>query len=322
MKKAVVLINKLSENPSPDELDVLHQVEVAETAIKELGYSSERIFMDMNLDLAQKQINEVQPDLAVNLFEGIIGKPELIYLGSGLLHSLRIPYTGCGVDSIFITADKVLTKKILKDNNIPTAQWFSPKELDLLEPDKTYIIKPLYEDASVGIDEHSVIKGNNLQIIDDYIKRYANNFFIEEFIDGREFNISVLGTKDGAKMLSPAEIIFNNYPDDKPKIMGYTAKWDEQTFEYENTFRTFDFKEDDKKLLDIIEQIVLKCWTVLNLRGYARVDLRIDKNNKPFVLEINANPCISSDSGFYAAAEKSGYSFTEVMQCIIDEAHI
>jgi len=320
MKKAIILINKLSENPLPDELDVLHQVDVVEQELANLNFTSERVFMDLNLEEAMQKIQNAKPDIAVNLFEGIIGKPELIYLGSGLLQSLRIPYTGCGVDSIFITADKVLTKKILKQNNIPTAEWFTSEEIGSMNEDKTYIIKPLFEDASVGIDEKSVIKGYDQRILEEYKIQYGKNFFAEEFIDGREFNISVLGTKSGAKMLTPAEIIYNKYPENKPKILGYTAKWDEDSFEYKNTNRTFEFEDSDKELLENIEKIVLQCWKVLNLKGYARVDFRIDKNNNPYVLEINANPCISADSGFYAAALKSGFTFTEVMQNIIDDS--
>ncbi|MBN2891265.1 MAG: ATP-grasp domain-containing protein [Bacteroidales bacterium] len=318
--KAVILINKISENALPDELDVLDQVEVVEMALSELGHKTERVFMDMNLENAEKQIISANPDFVFNLFEGITGKTDLIYLGAGLLNNLKIPYTGCLVDSIFITADKVLTKKLLKQNNIPTAKWFSSKEVDLLENGKIYILKPLSEDASLGITEKSVFTAPNNLLIEEYRKKYGNTFFIEEYIEGREFNISVMGTANEPVVLSPAEMIFTNFPDEKPQIVSYTAKWDEESFEYKNTIRTFDISDSDSGLISDIKKVVLKCWKVLNLRGYARIDLRVDSNNIPYVLEANANPCISADSGFYAAALKSGFTFKQVVKNIIDDA--
>jgi len=319
--KAVILINKLSENPLPDELDVLHQAEVVEKSLVELGYTTEIISMDMNLKEAEQKIQTAKPDYVFNLFEGIVNRTDMLYVSSGLLQSMKIPYSGCRVDSIFITADKALTKKILRLNEIPTADWFVAKDYKLLNPNKKYIVKPTSEDASLGITEKSVIQGLDINIINEYFEKYGNNFFIEEYIDGREFNISVVATETGAKMLSPAEIIFTNYPADKPKILGYEAKWDDDSFECKNTNRTFNFTEQDKPLLQKLEKIVLKCWEVLNLHGYARVDFRVDKNNEPFVLEINANPCISEDSGFYAAAINSGFTFTQVIQNIINDSY-
>jgi D-alanine-D-alanine ligase len=317
--KAAILINELSENALPDELDVLDEANVMEKSLHSLGYETQRFFLGLNLEKAKNEILAYNPDMAVNLFEGIKGSPELIYLGPGLLQSLKIPYTGCGVDSIFITSNKTLTKKILTTNNIPTAPWFSASEAKQLNKDKTYIVKPLFEDASVGITAKSIIKGYSEAIINEYIQHYKHNFFIEEYIDGREFNVSVFDTVQGPKMLSPAEMLFKDFPKDKPRILGYEAKWDENTFEYHHTSRTFEFTENDNELLKNIEIIALKCWDVFNLQGYARVDFRVDEHNQPYVLEINANPCISEDSGFYVALVRSGYSFNEAMQYMLKD---
>lgn len=317
--KAAILINQLSENALPDELDVLDEVKVFEKALHGLNYETKRFFAGMNLEQIKDEIEKYAPDIAVNMFEGIKGRPELIYLGPGLLQSMKIPYTGCGVDSIFITANKVLTKQILASNNIPTAEWFEAKEIEKLNKDKTYIIKPLFEDASVGISKKSIVQSFQKEVIEEYRSKYKHHFFAEEFIDGREFNISILATPHGPKMLAPAEIKFIDFPKDMPKILDYAAKWDEDTFEYKHTVRSFEFDEKDKPLLKEIEQIVLRCWQIFNLHGYARVDFRVDKNNRPFVLEINANPCISEDSGFYAACLKSGIDFLTAVKYILND---
>jgi len=180
-------------------------------------------------------------------------------------------------------------------------------------------VKPSREDASVGINDENVFKGSDQGILDRFRNRWGDHFFIEEFITGREFNLSVLGGPHGPEVLSPAEILFKDFPAGKPTIVGYAAKWDESTFEYQNTIRTFDFPESDYPMLEQLKEICHRCWSAFHLRGFARVDFRVDQNNQPYVLEINANPCISPDSGFYNAALRSGYTFTQVVQRIIND---
>ena len=192
---------------------------------------------------------------------------------------------------------------------------------EFITTEKFYIAKPLWEDASVGINDNSIFKGNNTAIPEEYQLKYGKDFFIEEYIDGREFNLSILGGPEGVQVLPPAEILFQNFPEGKPRIVGYEAKWDEYSFEYQNTPRTFEFGENDLPLLSKLEEIAYKCWDAFNLKGYARVDFRVDSNNQPYVLEVNANPCISPDSGFYAACQRAGLSFTQVIQRIISDVN-
>ena len=320
--KALILINELAPDAKPDELDVLDQAQIVEETLHEIGYETARVFMGLNLEKARTEIRSINPDVAFNLFEGIKGNADLIHLGSALLKSMKIPYAGCSVDSIFITANKVLTKKMLRTYGIPTADWFMPDKMHQLNSAKKYILKPLLEDASVGISAKGIINGYHKDIVDGFQQQFGLNFFAEEFIDGREFNISVTSTPSGPRMLPPAEMQFIDFPPDKPKIMDYTAKWLEDTFEYENTSRTFEMASEDKKLIEQIEAIVLKCWEVFELRGYARVDFRVDGNGNPFVLEVNANPCITEGSGFHAATQQAGIPFTEAMKNIMNDLNL
>lgn len=321
MKKALILINKLSENPTKDELDVLEQARVVEEALIELGYKTSRDFLELNMQKAKDTIVNLQPDIVFNLVEGVDGKAELIYFPTALLESLNVPYSGCRLDSMYLTSNKVFAKEKMRANRLPTADWFLPSEMDKLSGDKLYIIKPLWEDASVGIDEHRVLKGKDPKMIEFMNEKHNHKFFIEEYISGREFNMSVLGGNGGPEVMNPAEMLFLNFPEGKPRIMGYRSKWVEGSFEYENTSRTFDVNEADKPLIKKIQEICIKCWNVFNLKGYARVDLRVDENNQPFILEINANPCISPDAGFYVACSQAGHKFTDVMKRIIEDAY-
>ncbi|MBE0652223.1 MAG: ATP-grasp domain-containing protein [Bacteroidales bacterium] len=320
MKKVLILINKISENPSEDEMDVLSQTSEVEEALRELNYVCTREFMDLNLEITKQNILRYSPDIVFNLVESVDQKGELIYLAPALLESLHIPYTGCLLDGMFITSNKVLSKQFLVQNKIPTPGWFSAMEIFKPEFRKSYIAKPLWEDASVGIDDSSVFQGNNTGIFDALKKRWGNNFFIEEYIDGREFNLSVLGGKEGPEVMPLAEIVFHEFPPEKPKIVGYAAKWDKGAFEYHNTIRSFDLSNISQELQSELKEMALKCWKVFNLKGYARIDFRVDKSGKAFVLEINANPCISPDAGFFAACSAAGLTFTEVVERIIYDA--
>ncbi len=321
MDKAVILINKISETPTEDELDVLDQAAEVELALTAIGYSCEKIFMDLDLKQTANSLQAIKPRFVFNLVEGLEKKANLIHLAPALLESLQIPYSGCRHESIFITSNKPLAKKILAFNGIDTPAYHLANAFEELNDSATYIAKPLWEDASVGIDDSSVFTGKNLNKWNELKAAWGNDFFVEEFIDGREFNLSILGGGVGqARVLPPAEILFKDFPWNKPKILGYSAKWDKEAFEYINTPRTFNFSDSDKALLEELKAIALKCWQILNLKGYARVDFRVSRENKPYVLEINANPCLSPDAGFFAAASQAGLSFQQIIEEIIKDA--
>jgi D-alanine-D-alanine ligase len=320
MKKALILVNKISDNPTEDEMDVLSQASEVEIALNALGYQTVREFMDLNLEQTKQNILKHSPELVFNLVETIDQRGDLIYLAPALLGSMGIPYSGCTLDGMFLTSNKILTKKLLLFNSINTPEWFESSHSIILNPSKTYIAKPLWEDASVGITDNSVFQGNNAENLRKVKEKWGKGFFVEEFIDGREFNISVLGGPDGPQVMPLAEILFHDFPEGKPKIVGYAAKWDQDTFEYKNTLRSFNLYNTSEKLQYELRRMAIRCWEIFNLRGYARVDFRVDKHDNPYVLEINANPCISPDAGFYAACSQAGLTFKEVVKRIIYDA--
>ena len=141
--------------------------------------------------------------------------------------------------------------------------------------------------------------------------------FAERYIDGREFNLSILASGEGPEVLPPAEILFDDYPTGKWKIVDYKAKWDRASFEYRHTYRSFEFPESDQPLLSKLGTWAKNCWELFNMRGYARVDYRVGSDNQPWLLEVNANPCLAPDAGFAAAASHRGLTFNQVVERII-----
>jgi D-alanine-D-alanine ligase len=145
-------------------------------------------------------------------------------------------------------------------------------------------------------------------------------WLIEEFVAGREFNVSVVETPQGPRALPVAEIVFENYGPDLYNIVDYNAKWNEQSFEYKNTVRRYDFGPGDAALLTALQDIALKTWHGFDLRGWARVDFRVDASDHPYVVDVNANPDLSLDAGFMAAAGRAGIAPETAIRMITDAA--
>ncbi len=134
--------------------------------------------------------------------------------------------------------------------------YFTIEEVHLLKPDTRYLLKPVSEDGSVGLDEDSVFTREQKKMVEKIKHLPSSHYFIEEFIEGREFNLSILGGKGKVDVLPPAEMVFHNYPEGKPRILGYKAKWDESSMEYKNTTRSFDGLSPESHLYQELVQIV------------------------------------------------------------------
>jgi len=317
--KAVILYNELSANAGPDETDILDQVNVVADGLNSLGIEYALLEFSLNLQKVQEKLVELKPDFVFNLVESVNNKGNLIFLAPALLNSLSIPYTGGTLETIFLTSSKVLTKQLLHKANLPTPLWFQGNGDFVTKQGRKYIVKPIWEDGSLDIDENCVFDTSNGELKSLIKTLNFNTHFVEEYIDGREFNISILAGPKGPQVLPPAEITFENYAPFKPKVVGYKAKWIETSYEYQHTHRTFDFPDDDSSLINRLQDICIECWKTFNVNGYARVDFRVDNEGNPYVLEINVNPCISPDSGFYAACQKASIPFNEAISRIIGD---
>ena len=318
MRRCCIIYNEPREGALADELDVLDQVAHIEKHLVDIGISVYRkgiteMFMSEIAELAKEK-----PDFVFNLVESINNKGELIYFVPALLNLYSIPYSGNSLESIFLTTNKTICSNSMKNAGINNPGSYLPSKPKLLKPGRKYIIKPIWEDGSLGITSDSVFECKpgfeaKLKGLDDA------HWFIEDFIDGREFNISLLAGKDGPEVLPPAEIVFVNYDESRPRIIDFKAKWEIDSFEYINTVREFPGNKINNHLATNLKEAALSCWHLFSLKGYARVDVRTDNNDNVFVIEINGNPCISPDGGFVAATKEAGYPFAEVLQRIIND---
>jgi D-alanine-D-alanine ligase len=318
MRRCCIIYNEPREGALADELDVLDQVAHIEKHLIDLGISVYRKGITDKFMAEVEELLKEKPDFVFNLVESINNKGELIYFVPALLSLHSIPYSGISFEAIFLTTNKTICSKMMKTAGISNPGSYLPSQINLLKPGRKYIVKPIWEDGSLGITDKSVFEckpgfEERFKGLDD------SHWFIEDFIDGREFNISVLAGKNGPEVLPPAEIVFVNYGVDRPRIIDFKAKWEMESFEYINTVREFPGSKLSDKLLTNLRNAALSCWNLFNLKGYARVDVRTDSDGNVFVIEINGNPCISPDGGFVAATREGGYPFTEVLQRIIND---
>jgi len=310
-------------NAGEDEQDVLEEAATVSEALRELGHTVYESTFTLDLPKVTADLRALQPEVVFNLVESVEGSGRLLSLAPLLLDFLKIPYTGCPAEAAFCTGNKLIGKQILKAAGIPTPPWLTPSTLAAeASQAESWIVKSVWEHASIGLTENSVVSGESG--LAEGLRRAeasaAGESFAEAFIHGREFNISVLGGPDGPEVLPVAELVFVDFPEGRPKIVDYRAKWHEDSFEYEHTVRSFLFPPEDAVLLQQLRDLSLKCWALFRLRGYARVDYRVDDQGNPWVLEVNTNPCISKQAGFMNAARQAGLTPATVVNRIIADS--
>ena len=325
MKKIVILHSDISPDASQDELDCLQQAESIADAVSELNYEPILLPFELNLNNTITMLKSLKPQVVFNLVETLDSKGSLIYFAPAILDALQIPYTGCGTQAVFQTSNKPLAKKIMRHAGISTPDWLDQEGFGFLtDTADLYLIKSSWEHASIGLDENSFVNYTDNETVLAEISRrkekLGGSCYAEAYIDGREFNVALISNKDNVEILPIAEMLFRDYAPGKPKIVDYKAKWIADSFEYNNTIRHFDFQKNDSVLISSLREISLQCWNIFSLSGYARVDFRVDKNGKPWVLEVNTNPCLSPDAGFAAALEQAKIKYHDAIGLIIENA--
>ncbi len=306
MKAAIIY----SGGNSADNQDTFIQAQEVEQTLNSLHIETCKIAFPHSLGALEESMRRIKPDFIFNLVETVNGTDELFYVAAAFFEYLNIPYTGCPASSLAVLSSKVRQKEIMRFTGLPTPE----------NNTGPWIIKSDTEHASVGISADNIVetRAQADKKITEKQKEFGGTWFAEHYIDGREFNISILDDGHGNPLLlPPAEIIFENFADDMPKIVDYAAKWDPQSHAYNATPRRFDYPHEDNGLLETLNALCIKCWDVFDLKGAARVDYRVDGNNNPWILEVNANPCLSSDAGLMAAAARAGMSHQDVIERLL-----
>ena len=305
---------------SPDEQETLTTAGAIQRILSAAGHRAELVRLGRDFE-ALRALAGRRPDVVFNLVDAVAGDGAAAAQVPGELEQMGIAFTGCGGRASLNCVSKPAMKRRMRANELPTPDW-SMTGRDLAHLPRV-IVKACHEHASIGMDAGSVIPGIRIvRELDARKRRFGTPFFAEAFVEGREFNLSLLDGPDGPEVLPPAEIAFVDFPADRPRIVDYDAKWTEGSFGFSHTPRRFDFPDEDALLLEYLRKLALRSWRVFGLAGYDRVDFRVDQRGRPWILEVNTNPCLAEDAGFAAAAARAGIGYADLITRILDVAMI
>lgn len=277
-----------------------------------------------DITVLTEEVKKNKPDIVFNTTDVFKNKSYFEKNIAWLLEMLEIPYTGASPASLLICNNKALTKQILSFHKIKVPNFYTfyrghrgwlPKGLTV-----PLIVKPLSEEASRGIAQASMID-NEVSLIErvKFIHEKMNmDAIIEEYIQGRELHVGVLGGRK-IKVLPSIEVKFTHIPKDEPRIATYKAKWDE-TYRRKWGIKNVFIGNLPKKRVKKVEEICKRAYRALNMQCYARFDVRITENSDVYILEVNANPCIGKYEDFGQAAEKAGIPYDKLIKRIISLA--
>lgn len=329
MFKVVVLYNLLERLQKGEEKDILaedgilEEIGAVEQAIHTLNHQCYVLAVRDEISTVIHWLREIQPDVVFNLCESVYGNSCWEMNIPALLELLHIPYTGSPPLTLGLCQDKGKVKDILLSQRVqtPRYQMVDRPSAPVREPSFPLIVKPLHEDGSLGISKESVVYDEKTlkRQIRYIIDRYHQPALIEEFIDGRELNVSLMETNGSLEVLPISEIDYSEFPEGTPKICGYEAKWMTESLEYQRSkpICPAPLKEGSKKK---IEQISTQVYKLFRCRDYARIDLRMKDDGDVYIIEVNPNPDISPQSGMARSVKAQGMTYAEFIGTLLERA--
>lgn len=268
------------------------------------------------------RIREIRSDLLCNIVEWTGLDLPLADKAFSLIEETKIPFTGASRACYMQTSDKVMMKTALVENNLPTAR-FQIFETGDEVPRKDFrfpvIVKPALEHCSIGLTHDAVVNDTDCLVrrVRERIKKFEEPMIVEEFIEGREFQVTAVETKSGLRVLPPAEIVFTSR--NKDDLLTFDSRWDSDTVDYQSSHVALPVLHP--ALLADIEDVTIRTFSALKLRDYTRLDIRVRRKDI-FILEANSNPGLSDDMeyGMTLSYKAVGWHFSDFVWEIVESA--
>ncbi len=302
-------------------LGVLVEVKAVHDGLNKLGYTIERVPLAPPLTRVRETLSMLKVDAVFNLFEGFAGSPETEISVAAMLSELGIPYTGCPASALALALDKSRAKATLQSHGLPTPafQVLNGDNIASFRLRLPCIVKPASEDASHGVTENSVVYDSaslaaQVKHISD---SYGGQALVEEYIDGREFNVTVMGN-DRPVVFPISEIVYT-LPVGKPRILTFEAKWEPASLYFKSSAPVCP-ADIDETVRQGIAVPAAKAYTILGCQGYARVDFRMGADQVPQIIEVNPNPDLSPGYGVALQSKVAGLSYTKMIERIMQFA--
>jgi len=306
---------------SPSEMSILSMVRDVSGALVERGHVVETANVTRDLAALSRALRRHRTQVIFNLCERINNDARLERAAIALYEILGRRYTGNSDLALSLCLRKGLCKQFMRSARIATPDFLVAAQgnVDELHFPLPAIVKPVNEDGSAGITMRSVVKSlkalrNRVQYIH---RRFRQGALVEEFVSGQELQVSLLGNRDPL-ILAVAQLSYRGLPRKLPKLCTYSAKWIPGSKYFAHTNPVIP-APISAKLQTRIEKIALEVHQLFDLRGYARIDFRV-RRGKPYVIDVNPNPDISTDAGFARAAAHAGYSYPDLINRIVELA--
>jgi len=302
-------------------LGVLEAVAAVHRALLELGDDVVLVPLVPPLEQAERKLRGLEVDLVFNLFEGFCGYPETEAAVPEIIAAMGLPYTGCRGSLLRLALDKAKVKVILRDEGIPTPdfQLLNPETLHIFHLRYPCIVKPRSEDASHGVSPASVV--NDFAALEKQVRfishTYRGGTLVEEFVGGREFSATVLGDGEGT-VLPVSEMVYA-LPPGMPRVLTFAAKWEPESLYFQGTRAICPADVSPQEKGQIMET-ARAAFRILGGEGYARADMRMDREGRLNVIELNPNPDISPGNGAARQAEAAGMAYAQFIEKIIQLA--
>lgn len=296
-------------------------VEVART-LDGAGFAVSRLGVNTDPGPLLASLREERPDVVFNLFEGTGDRGHNEAYVAGLLDWFQVPFTGSPFHTLCLARNKQLTKYLFQGAGLPTPAFFAVETLPVLECPVEWpvIVKPALQDASVGLDQGSVV--TDLRRLNERVAFLLQNYgppvLVEQFIRGRELNLALVEAPD-LRVLPISEVLFVDEDPDFWPIVTYDAKWKPGSRDYEATPPRYpaDVAPD---LAARLEELGGKAFRLLSCRDYARVDFRVRDDGTPFLLEVNPNPDYSPEAGLAGGLKSAGMTHAEFTVRLVHNA--
>jgi len=314
---------KNGKRPKKKKKDPLHDREEIFAALTKLGHEPSYYILD-GKNQSLLALARCGADLIFNLTESYAGNDSMDKNIAAYLELLHIPYTGGGPQALYLAQDKSLAKKIFDFHKIKTPDFatsYKGRTDHSHDIEFPLIVKPVSEDGSIGIDNGSVVDSvKELMERIHYIhEEFDSPALIEEYIEGREMYVGVLGSYEKAQALPLVELDLSRLPEGTPKIASYDVKFEKDTQAHKLT-KSYLVDDLDEKTTARLQEVGLAAYQAVKLRDYGRIDMRLTPKGEVYVIEANPNPWLSSKQEFAMAAKASGRSYTDLIGEIVELA--
>jgi D-alanine-D-alanine ligase len=278
---------------------------------------------ELNDRSSLQKLADAKPDLVFNMSETFAGDDSKEAHVAAFLELMDLRYTGAPPQALFLAQDKTLSKKIFDFHGIKTPRFASSYKgrLDHIDDlDFPLIVKPAGEDGSVGIDAGAVVKSVKelMERISLIQEKFDCAALIEEYVEGREIYVGVIGNEK-PQALPIIELDLSKLPKDMPRIAGQEVKWNKGSEAYEVT-KSAGAQNLTEDLTRRLQETALQVYGGLKLRDYGRIDMRLTRDGRIYVIEANPNPWLAPEAELAMAAQLAGKSYVELIGQIVELA--